>query len=244
LEEEMTAYVNGLADSQLVRKVENHLLDCPLCSDAVEGLESNRAASRAFQSLEDFSSFKKKLPGANREAKMYQLVPRRAMLSAAASIALLVAAYFAFFSTPSPDSLYTQFYTPYENDIPVATRNAAMSVNSNSPFYSGLDRYDHRNFIESIPYFEQALQEQPDSEAAHFFAGMAYLETAQWDKAVTHFDKAVFLRGNYANQATWFMALTYLKKGEKGKAIEMLDVLIAKGGFKEEQAITLRKKLK
>jgi anti-sigma factor RsiW len=38
--EELRAYLEDPISAEDRRRVENHLLDCPLCSDALEGLET------------------------------------------------------------------------------------------------------------------------------------------------------------------------------------------------------------
>ena len=54
--EEVKAYLDGSISEEGRRRVENHLLDCPLCSDAVEGFELVDTAEVGM--VEDFSSFK------------------------------------------------------------------------------------------------------------------------------------------------------------------------------------------
>ncbi|MBI5917665.1 MAG: hypothetical protein HY842_20025 [Bacteroidetes bacterium] len=241
--EEVRHYLGGGMSKEGLRRVENHLLDCPLCSDAVDGFES-AGAQRNF-AFEDFSSFQKKMPG-QPSATIRTLTPGGFFRQAAAIAAILVVglvAYFSLSGSPSGDKLYSQYYAAYENDIPIHTRQAGLDRPIAPVFQQALSAYADKQFEASIPLFEETLKLQPDNEPARFFAGMASLETAQFEKAAGYFEPVAHDSGVYSAKAAWYLILIDLKTGEKESARAKLDEFIQSGRFNLEEAKALRDKL-
>jgi tetratricopeptide (TPR) repeat protein len=241
--DEVNAYLSGRLSGENLRRVENHLLDCPLCSDAVEGFES--AAVPAGEEVEDFSSFKKKLElssGGNiRHLTPYHTLRRS--IAVAAVFALAVVAYWSFFHSPEGSELYKQYYTAYENDIPLNLRSSDSAQLLNLAFVQALNNYSQGQFSTSVSLFEEVLNTEPDNIPARFFAGLAYLETNQPDKAAECFTAVSGKRGNYSRQAAWYLILTHLKKNEKEEAKTLLDRFKQTGGYKSKEAAELKAKL-
>jgi tetratricopeptide (TPR) repeat protein len=219
--------------------VETHLLDCPLCSDAVDGLQESGSNLQVMRLPEDFSLFKKKLPSPA-PAKVVQWTPRRIVLRAAAAAAILIIGYFTWFRPPSNEKLYGQFYSFYESDIPLDRRSGEADAGLNPFFQNALQSYTAGSFAECLPLFDSSLVAEPGNDAARFFAGMAGMETENWEKAAEHFSAVKSNGGPYAAKATWYLALVYLKMDEKEKAKRLLDELIATGNYKKEEAEKLR----
>jgi tetratricopeptide (TPR) repeat protein len=243
--EEINTYLAGSATPEETRRVENHLLDCPLCSDAVEGY-GEAGSTPLDASLEDFSVFKKKLP-AEEGAKIRTLTPARIALRAAAAVAVLLLAwqgYLSLFRSPSADQLFAQFYKPYSNDISLTMRSEANPARQIHPALSGaLSFYDKKQFAESQTLFEQCLNAEPDNHAARFFAGMAYFETEQWEQALAHFEKSKNAGGTYARKAAWFAILATLKTGDHAAAKTLLNDYLQGTGYMDAEAKALQEKL-
>ncbi len=242
--EELDAYLHGRLSGAALRRVENHLIDCPLCSDAVDGLEESAAFGVA--QLEDFSSFKKKLHqpsgGVIRKLNPYTLLKRS--VSVAALLALGMFAYFSLFKS-SGSQLYEQFYTSYQNDIPLNSRSTDSAQLISPSFERALNSYSTGNFSASIPAFEETLKEEPDNAAACFFAGMACLEANQPEKAVSHLQKVKDQSNGYSQKAEWYLILAHLKSGDKAGAKSLLETYLSRSGdiFKADEAARLLKKL-
>lgn len=242
-QEEVRHYLDGRLSKEGLRRVEHHLLDCPLCSDAVDGFES-AGVQRNF-AFEDFPSFQKKMPGQS-SAIVRPLIPGGFFRQAVAIAALLVVglvAYFSLSGSPSGDKLYSQYYAAYENDIPINTRQPGLDRPISPVFERALNAYADKQFEASIPLFEETLKLQPDNEPVRFFAGMACLETAQFEKAAWYFEPVAHDSGVYSAKAAWHLILIDLKKGEKESAKARLDEFIQSGGFNLEEAKELREKL-
>ncbi len=239
--EELRQYLGRRMTREGLRRVENHLLDCPLCSDAVDGCEES--GSHLTDDLEDFDSFSKKLPGQS-TATVRQLQPGGYFRQAAAIAAMLVVgavAYFSYAKSPSGPQLYAQYYTAYENDIPISLRRPGLSdVDPN--FGQALTAYNQRQFSQANMLFERALQQQPDNEAARFFAGLSYLESNQTGKASAYLGTVANSTGVYAKKAAWYLILSDLKAGKKAEAKARLDKFIEAGDYMVNEAKGLREK--
>lgn len=241
--EEVDAYLRGQLAGADRRRVENHLLDCPLCSDAVDGFQD--AAVPGAGQLEDFSAFKKKLEqpsgGVIRKLEPYRLLKRAVSLAALFAVGLF--AYLSFFQSPDGSKLYDEFYTTYENDIPLNLRSTDSAQLMIPALQKALQQYSTGQFSASIPNFEEALKLDPDNASAHFFAGLAYLETGQPELAISHFKKVAAQGGSYSQKAEWYLILAHLKTGEKDTAKTLLEDYAKHGAFKVSEAAALLDKL-
>ncbi|MFQ5445974.1 MAG: tol-pal system YbgF family protein [Saprospiraceae bacterium] len=236
---EIRSYLHGHAPTSARRRVEEHLLDCPLCSDAVEGFE---AAPANVALPEDFSAFRKKLPGAG-EGQVRRLRPGRVLLRVAAVAAILLATYFILFQSTSPADLYTQYYTSYRLDIPMDMRSSDKSPALSPTLLNALQRYGNAQYEASIPVFEEVLKSDPGNEAARFFAGIACLETGQFEKAARFLTTVQKGTGIYAGKAAWYLALADLQAGDISAAKVLLKEIKAGNGYKKPEAAALLREL-
>lgn len=243
-QEELRQYLAGSMDRVGTRRVEDHLLDCPLCSDAVDGFETS--GEHMTDDLEDFESFRRKLP-APETAKVRRLNPRVYLMRAAAVAAIFVVgifAYSSFFtkSAASGPELYAQFYTYYKNDIPMNLRRPGVSdVDPN--FAQAIVAYNDHNFTTANMLFDRALQNQPDNEAAKFFGGITNLEANNTDKAYSLLASVANGGGTYAKKANWYLILCDLKSGKVEEAKTKLDKFISEGQIMVFEAKALREKM-
>lgn len=237
-EDELNAYLSNSAPSKVRHKVENAMLDNDLFSDAVEGYQEMGLS--AIPTLESFSDFKKKLPAPAEGAKVIQLTPMQKMMRVAAVAGALLIGVFAYnaFQSPSPDSLFADYYTHYENDISLTRRGGPDGLNQD--FKEALGQYAVGEFAQSISGFEKALSAEPANDAMHFYAGLAFLEMNRFDDAITHL-KSVSSNNNYARQANWYAILATLKSGKIDVAKQMLNDFVKTPGFKSEEAKDLMK---
>ena len=225
-----------------LRQVEDHLLDCPLCSDAVEGCEE--AGNHLTDDLEDFEAFSRKLPS-QPGAMVRQLQPRGYLRQAIAVAAMLTVGAFAYFSfSKSPDgpALYAKYYTAYGNDIPVSMRHA-NSPDVNPNFAQALTAYSDGNFSQASMLFDRAVQQQPGHEATLFFAGLSYLEANKLDKASQSLATVANGSGIYAKKANWYLVMCDLKAGKTEEAKLKLDKIVEKSEIMVNEAKGLREEL-
>ena len=237
-EEELNAYLSERAPSNVRHKIENAMLDNDLFSDAVEGYQEMGLLE--VPALESFSEFKKKLPALDGGAKIIQLTPVQQLMRVIAAAAILLLGVFVYnaLQSPTPDSLYADFYTHYENDISLTRRGDDDGLNKD--FKAALGQYAVGEFAAALPGFEKALSAEPDNDAAHFFSGIACLELNKYDEAIKHLDIAKNGNGTYSRKAYWYAILATLKSGDTQKAKTMLIDFEKTAGYKNEEAKDLK----
>jgi tetratricopeptide (TPR) repeat protein len=240
-EEDLSKYLNGELDALARKRVETHLIDCELCSDAVDGFRESDltfSASRVPFSVSQIVDDSVKIEKENLKIRPIY----RALIRIAAIGSLLFVSYFTFFRAPSYDQLYAKYYSVYQVDIPLLSRGDS-GTSALTGFEQGLIEYKKGNYTQSLVFFEKSILAEPNNSAINFFSGLACMQNSQFDKAIGFLQTAREADSLYSVKACWYLALSYLKLGEKENALSQLDNLIAQGGYKIEEARKLRNKI-
>jgi len=205
--------IKGYLGNRLSRderhQVENHMLDCPLCSDAVEGFALQRE-DRAISGVRRINW------------RLYAV---------AAAVVVLLAAVVWIYSGPSdPESLFASYYELYDSDLDVQFRQPEDSgLPADTPLARGLRAYEGEDYSAAIPQLEAFLGTNPGNAIARFYLGMAQIETSQWEKA----EQTLALVSNagleYWEEASWYLSLLYVKNGRLEEAKHTLDTWISPG---------------
>jgi tetratricopeptide (TPR) repeat protein len=157
--------------------------------------------------------------------QVIRLNPRRYLLMAAASMALLIACtltlHTLYQNRHTPEAIFESYYEPYEDiavmrDIPtkIAIKNEAAMA------------YNERNYRKSIQLFKIVLEKEKDEEAL-FYLGNAYLSSNMPLEAINTFEAYLSEYENYKTEAKWYLSLSYLKAGKDQKARKLLKELAA-----------------
>lgn len=85
--------------------------------------------------------------------------------------------------------------------------------------------YQEKDFQQGIVVMTDYLKNNPDHEEVRLSLGIAQLELNQYDAAVLSF-KQLTNSEQVADQATWFLAMTYLKSGQADLAKMELEKLV------------------
>lgn len=123
----MTAYLNGKLSHSDQHKIESHLLDCELCSDAMDGLQLIKDSGKLpgiFTELKD--EIHSKSNGG--EAKVRVMIPWQF----AAAIALIVcstALLFIFLPKQNQEQIFSEEYKPYPAETTPAPLPTPLSQN-------------------------------------------------------------------------------------------------------------------
>ncbi len=72
--------------------------------------------------------------------------------------------------------------------------------------------------------FTAVVQQQPDDASAYFNLGVACEQLGRLEEAIDAYERAIKYNPNHTG-ARFNLALTYLKKNEKGAALEQYEVL-------------------
>ncbi|MBL7830585.1 MAG: tetratricopeptide repeat protein [Saprospiraceae bacterium] len=224
--EEIKLYLGGkLADGQRF-EIENHLLDCPLCADAVEGLidsveiieELPRAWPQKTSNDGDIIPITRGIHNTDHKTNWYRLAAVFTGIIVFAGIA------YQYFAVTNTKKLFANAY----NFLPPPD-SYTRSVDRDSLNFDTLDGsmvlYGQQKFSEAIDAFEQRLKRSPKDSQTYLYAGICYLETNKPDVAIDYLKKARINSQQFYPAATWYLALTYIKTGKISEANILLKEL-------------------
>jgi hypothetical protein len=223
-------YLSNRLSEDERHRVENHLLDCPFCADAVEGYE--------------YLAADQKVAGGKKQVRLLAL-QWRYWAAAAVLLALIAAALWIYPGAPANERLYTEYYRSYDNDLDFRFRQGGEAgTPADTPLTRGLQAYMAQDFAGSADQLEAFLKEFPDNQIARFYLGLALVEQSRWAEALPHLETVQNARREYWEEASWYLALASLRTGDKDAAQKALEPLILPGsGRYYEQATKLAGKL-
>ncbi|MEM1318755.1 MAG: zf-HC2 domain-containing protein [Bacteroidota bacterium] len=239
--ETLQAYLKEELDEEQRYEVENHLLDCPLCSAAVEGF----AQHYDFEADAQLAELQAARPRAE-VAPVVQLPRRRPWLNriAAAMLLLIVAsAALLYWQSQSNERLYRAYYERPGGELLAALRSAGASEQGD--FARAIALFNEERYIESLPYFEAYLSEGVEDAAAQFYAGVAHLEAGQPAAATNYLKTARINSDQFYEEASWYLILTKVRMEEREEAKALLKELLKyEEGYYQKQAEGLLEQLK
>jgi len=242
-------YLSAQLGDEEQYQIENHLLDCELCADAVEGYANH------FNFEED-SQIVEKLEKAIEEKIPAKVTPVRTMerrfswnnIAVALALLILSTAGFFYWNANQQKDLYASYFESYESNALVALRSTGDDANAqavNVDLKQGLLLYQDKAYQKSISHFENYFQSNKENSQANFYAGMAYLETGDLPKAIQQLSKVRLNDEQSYEDATWYLILANLKKEDYTEVQFLLgDLLKIKDGFYYDRANQLKKDLK
>lgn len=160
---------------------------------------------------------------------------------------LLIAAgiyIFSWFGSNSNTELFAAYYSPY---VYSGTTRGNCNDNSSTEdsFDKGLKQYEAANYSSAIPFFQNTLAEDSLKCGANFFIGICYMETKQYNKAITSFQKIVSSGGSndYSESARWYLGLCYLENGNKLQALSQFRFLEVNSDYYKTKSLEILTRL-
>ncbi len=243
-QEEIRLYLQEKLPEQKAHEIENHLLDCPLCTDALEGYASINSLEVAEKTLE-----KTTIPLVHKEEtkQITSVPPRRLFLRIAAAAMLLLLPFIGLFYwySDNDNRLYADYIGAFDDNMnELATRSNYDTVKKVEAFYRGLQTYDAKKYRESVTYFRTAKQEHPNDLQVEFFHGLSLLKAGETQQAMPILEKIMNEpKSGYSNDATWYLALAHLKIGNTDRTESLLSLLISSDNYYNKKAATLLQEL-
>ncbi|WLE97915.1 MAG: tetratricopeptide repeat protein [Candidatus Electrothrix communis] len=74
--------------------------------------------------------------------------------------------------------------------------------------------YKQKLYKPALATLQQALEKDPESGEAHFFTGLALQGDGQFDKSISHLNRAMMLDPDYAQMALYYIGRAYFKTGQ------------------------------
>ncbi len=235
---EIHHYLSGKLPEDQRFKVENHLLDCPLCDAAVEGFEQmDQDAENTLDEL--YEDINVRLGERTEAAAVRKMFPWNRI---AAAILLLITAGAAwlYYQNSNQEQDYLAYFEDATATSTVRGRDSDLLTED---LLSGVRLYEKENFQGSLSFFEDYLKAQ-ESPVASYYAGLSALKTGELGLAEEYLKVARMNKEELYESATWNLAKVYISRRERAKASQLLqDLSKIEGGFYTEKATELLQRL-
>jgi tetratricopeptide (TPR) repeat protein len=234
-QEMLVKYADGLLSPDEARKVELHLVDCPLCDEALEGIllcgtqaytDLVNEVSEKVEALEkDTEHEKGKViefrPNINPPHSQTQPAATRGnggfrkflpFISIAASVALIVTLGILFLGGTSAGKIADSYFEAYNEAGTRGIEEGPADV-----FDQGMTAYEAKDFLTAASFFDK-----DQSSKAAFLAGDSYYQAGKYDLAVIRYKKVIDANQGHEEVAEFNLAMTYLKMDEVAQATMVL----------------------
>lgn len=145
-------------------------------------------------------------------------------VAVAAVLTIGVVSYIAFFRQDHDSrQLATAYY-----DENLAQLSQTMDATRDS-LQLGIAAYNDKDFPKALSYFESIYSRQPDNSEALKNAGITYLATGNYDKALMSFEELSAMKNMYANPGNFLKAVTLMLRngdGDRDKARQLLEQVV------------------
>jgi len=122
-------------------------------------------------------------------------------------------------------------------------KNSQSSTTISNDFEKANERYKSKNYKDAIFLYDKSLTENSNNPYALQYKGCAEMELDQIDKAINTFQQLATQHIDFKDLANWYLALSYLKKGEEQKAKNTLKFISKDDKEYYEKAQQLLKEL-
>lgn len=158
-------------------------------------------------------------------------------LAAAASVLLIFGLGIFTVVVPqySNDGIAQQFYEPDED------LGLIRGANDADILRQAFENYEQGNYVGAVPGF----QRYPDNDKALYGLGLSYYQLGEFENAIETFKKLIERENiEYTEKAEFYLLLSYLQADQTGPDFQqLLDKMIADGGYYSGQAEGIKKKL-
>lgn len=118
------------------------------------------------------------------------------------------------------------------------------AVQESQDYLHAMDDYAHGDYEKAISRLKQVTGASPEDESAWVYLGVSYFMTKHPGRAISALQHARQLPDRQLNtQTCWFLAQAFLMKGEKERALPLLDSLSLWNREYSQPATDLRKRL-
>ncbi|MEL6141483.1 MAG: zf-HC2 domain-containing protein [Bacteroidota bacterium] len=239
-------YVANRLDPATRHRVEDHLLDCPLCDSAVQGFalygveesEEGVPVMAERQLLDD-------LPLAKEPSSIRWVLT---WVGAAAAVCLFALGYWSYWSQTKNERLFAAYFDPQPRYG--YTRQRTLSTGLEDDVLAQAIRYhDQENYRASLTAWRNyfAAEPLPNDFRPYLYAATAAMETGRFKEANQFFAQIPpDPGGSLGEEVNWYRALAILQQGDLTLASKKLQSLsaIGKSRYAKEFAPSLLERLR
>ena len=230
--DQITAYVEERLSPDEHHQIEKHLVDCRLCSDALEGfvLSGDKTKTeRTVASINKYIHAKLSAPFTRRKTR--RIIHPIAAILLIGTAALL----YIFQNQPIHKKLYDQYFQLYPNTIPLVRGESQAG-----PMQLAMIEYEAENYKASLTILLGIIRDDPEDNRARFYAAMAFLCLNRPRQAVPNLQQLLKSQDtDYHEKARWYLALAYLKIEAFDQAKSLFREIASSGGFYYEKSAQL-----
>lgn len=170
-----------------------------------------------------------------------RFIGKKFLLAASVILFIVILSVLYFISTPaSNENLYSQFYNKY--DACYVTRSGSSSTDE---LIVAIQLYDKKQYQDAISQFNEIIKKDNKNSAAHFFIGVSYMETKEFDKAIKSLNIVLAQKDTaFLEHAEWYLALCYLKTNQIQQAKNIIDQIKSSDSYYRGFATDLSNKIK
>ncbi|GEM_PF-2170369 len=240
--DQLTAYVEERLSAHDRHEVEKHLIDCELCSDAVEGMTLAVDSANIKKTVHALKS--------DLHARLHNRpvvsLPRkkswRIVTIPVAAVVLigLVSILYTVLQKPSTDVLFSRYFEPYPNTVPLM-----RGESPSGRMEWAMTEYEAADYAAALTMLREIIAFDPENMTALFYAGVSCLCIDQPKQAIGYFQRtSQGSTDEFQEQTRWYTGLSYLRGGQLDNAEAIFREIIAnERHYKKEESIQLLKAL-
>ena len=135
----------------------------------------------------------------------------RTAAAAAAGVILILTAYFSFFQNNNdPRQLADRYVKENLSHLSITMDGAKDSLQQ------GIAAYNNKAYAQSLQLFEAIYKAHPDNSDALKYAGIVYLVTKEYSRALQCFTELAGKKELFSNPGMFLKAVTFLQRNQPG----------------------------
>ncbi len=211
-------HLNKLSDEKR-RQVEEHIIDCDICSDLFDAYENI--------SVEDVKKITTEITSKIDSKIKHKTSLRTIIYSSAAIIVLFALSVLLNNSGNSGNELFTKYFKPYP-DVTLQMRNET----NYGLLKKGMQLYNRGKYKEALKVFDK-ISGQDKNNFAEFYSGVALIAEGKTDSGIKLLKNIADNPKEYFYpEANWYIGLAYLKLNQPEKAMHRFDLIKNNRDFK------------
>lgn len=205
---EIRDYVGGKLIASELHRVEVHLIECPLCADAVEGAR--------LLSPTELAVF-----GDEPRGRMATPVWWKYAVGMAAAVLISFGVYRLWPGAQS--GLFDKHFSPYPNATPLVRGSSTVT-----DMESAMTAYEAGDYQGAYDRLHPMVEREPQDSDARFYRAMCLLALDRTEEALEDLNRVT---GPLMEPAQWYRALAHLKLGDLERAHDLLEQMANGSGF-------------
>lgn len=221
--ERIENYLDGSMPALERSRFELDLQENSLLRDRLEEVKSLRLGIESAVLKEQLEGFHSELGGSPSKYDSESLLPtfnsrrKRIRWIAAASIIILIGAFFLRGMESSTEKLFAKHFVP---DPGLATH---MGSSDNFEFYDGMVDYKQGKYSQAIDKWNKLVISKPNNDTLTYFIGVAHLAAGDEKEAIRMLKDLSTTSGNsFENETLYYLGLAYLKSDDTEEAKKYL----------------------